>query len=89
MEKSHLWVRPSSLLTILTFPHGGRQTQRYFNVSPPSSRRNNKAHMQKIYSHIPFINYYHVVGGIKIFEALNLGVAKSSYFVINNLEAFS
>ena len=22
-----------------TFPHGGRQTQRYFNVSPPASRR--------------------------------------------------
>ena len=24
------------------FLHGGRQTQRYFNVSSPSSRRNNK-----------------------------------------------
>ena len=48
--------------------------------------------MQKIkesYSYIPFINYHPVVDGIKIFEALNLGVAKSSYFVINNLEAFS
>ena len=25
-----------------TFPHGGRQTQRYFNVSFPSSRREKK-----------------------------------------------
>ena len=24
-----------------TFPHGGRQSQRYFNVSSPSSRRDN------------------------------------------------
>ena len=34
-------MHPWSLLTI-TFPNGGRQTQRYFNVSTPSSRRDNE-----------------------------------------------
>ena len=37
-EKLRSWL----LLTILTFPHGGRQTQRYINVSSPSSRRDKK-----------------------------------------------
>ena len=35
----HFNVRPWSLLTILNFSVRGQQTQRYFNVSSPSSRR--------------------------------------------------
>ena len=42
MEKWHLCVRPWSLLTILNFSARGRQTQRHFNISSPSSRRDNK-----------------------------------------------
>ena len=42
IQKSHFCVRPWSLLTILNFSNGGRQTQRCFNVSAPSSRRENK-----------------------------------------------
>ena len=30
-----------------TFPHGGRQTQRYFNVFSPSSRRHSKKYGTK------------------------------------------
>ena len=39
-------VRPWSLLTILNFSTRGRQTQRYFNVSSPSSRRDNNKKKQ-------------------------------------------
>ena len=41
-EKSHLCVRPLSLLTMLNFSTGRRQTKRYFKVSSPSSGRDNK-----------------------------------------------
>ena len=38
---------PWSLLTILNFkPLGGRQTQRYFNVSPTSSCRGKKRRLK-------------------------------------------
>ena len=40
-QKLHFCLRPSSLLTILNFSERSRQTQRYFNVSTPSSRRDN------------------------------------------------
>ena len=40
-RKNHMCVRPWSLLTILNFSARDRQTQRYFNVSSPSSRRDN------------------------------------------------
>ena len=40
-QKSHICVRPWLLLTILNFSYRGRQTQRYFNVSSPSSRIDN------------------------------------------------
>ena len=39
-EKQHFCICPWSLVTTLNFPYGGRQTQQYFNVSSPSSRRN-------------------------------------------------
>ena len=38
-QNSHFCVCPWSLLAYSTFPNGDRQTQRYFNVSSPSSRR--------------------------------------------------
>ena len=38
-QKLYFCVRPWSLITILNFSEGVRQTQRYFNVSTPSSRR--------------------------------------------------
>ena len=41
-EISHLCGRPWSLLTILNFSARDRQTQRYFNISSSSSRRDNK-----------------------------------------------
>ena len=40
-EKFHFCVRSQSLLTIITFPRRGRQTQRHFNVPSPSSRIDN------------------------------------------------
>ena len=39
-QKSDFCVRPWSLLTILNFSDGGRQTQRYFNFSSCSRRDN-------------------------------------------------
>ena len=40
-QKLHFCLRPSSSFTILNFSERSRQTQRYFNVSTPSSRRDN------------------------------------------------
>ena len=47
-EKLHLCVRPWSLLTIWIFSAGSRQTHRYFNVSPLSSRRVKKSRINRI-----------------------------------------
>ena len=47
-EKLHLCVRPWALLTIWNFSAGSRQTHRYFNLSPLSSRRVKKSHINRI-----------------------------------------
>ena len=38
----HLCMRPWSFVTIRNFLNGGQQTQRYFNISCPSSRTDRK-----------------------------------------------
>ena len=41
-------MRPWALLTIWNFSAGSRQTHRYFNLSPLSSRRVKKSHINRI-----------------------------------------
>ena len=45
-------------LLYLTFPHGGRQTQRYFNVTSPSSRRGNNITIFSQFKKLPKTNYF-------------------------------